>query len=285
MLRRKLVALALVVGCPSAELAWMNTANAQKSEAQKPRKIDVEALRKDLESGDDARTVPALEAVAEAGAQARPLAPQVDALLRRGMSPKACGPALAAAGALALPSLSAALSPYVRHRAPAVRRAATSALVKTSGPDAVRALRVALRSNDPVVRATAAGGLGEIGAKEAVPDLFTALQKGVKESAPSIGKLCETSDCDKLVAYFATLPFEVVAAGVDAILFRATAEIADDYKIHLIERLAALGTPEAAGYLADVAQRWPKASSKRVKKALDAAVKATSTGRSKSGAP
>jgi len=285
MLRRKLVALALVVGCPSAELASMNTASAQKSETQKPRKIDVEALRKDLESGDDARIVPALERVAEAGTQARPLAPQVDALLRRGVGPKSCVPALQAAGALALPSLSAALSPYVRHRAPAVRRAATSALVKTSGPDAVHALRVALRSNDPVVRATAASGLGDIGGKEAVPDLFSALQKGVKESARSIGQLCETDDCDKLLEYFATLPFEVVAAGVDQILFRPSAELADDFKIHVIERLASQGTPEAAGYLADVAQRWSKTSSKRVKKALAAAVKATSSDRSKSGAP
>ena len=81
MLRRKLVALALVVGCTSAELASMNTASALKGATQKPRKIDVEALRKDLESGDDARIVPALERVAEAGTQARPLAPQVLSLI------------------------------------------------------------------------------------------------------------------------------------------------------------------------------------------------------------
>jgi len=285
MLRRKLVALALVVCCPSAELMSVDTACAQKPAAAKQRKIDVEALRKDLESGDDARIVPALEKVSEAGAQARPLSPQVDALLRRGMSANSCVPALDAAGALALPSLSTALAPYVRHRAPTVRRAATRALVKTSGPDAVRALRAALRSNDPVVRATAAGGLGEIGAKEALPDLFTALTRGVKESAPSIGKLCESNDCDKLIELLGSLPFDVVAAGIDPILFRASKEIGDEYKIRVIERLGALGTAEAAGYLADVAQRWPKTSSKRVKQALDAAVKASAAARSKPGAP
>jgi hypothetical protein len=275
MLRRKLVALALFVCCSSTAALLVTAAHAQKTDTAKPRKLDLEALRKDLESGDDERIVPALEKVRDAGPAARPLAPQIDALLRRGITAKSCVPALDAAAALALPSLSAALAPYVRHRTPAVRRSATHALVKSSGPDAVQALRVALRSNDPVVRATAASGLGEIGAKEAIGDLFAALQHGVNESAASIGRLCEPTSCDKLLALLGNTPFAVVTAGVDPVLFRASTEISDDYKVRVIERIAALGTAEAASYLVDVAQRWPKRGSKRVKQALDAAVKAT----------
>ncbi len=48
----------------------------------------------------------------------------------------------------------------------------------------------------------------------------------------------------------------------------------DDEKIRIVGRLRELGTKDAGNYLADVAERWPKDWSKRVKQAIDGAVKA-----------
>jgi HEAT repeat protein len=271
----ELVALALAVCAAAATLSLSPPAFAQKKEAAKAPALDMEALRKDLESGDDERVHRALERIRDAGVAAKALAPQIDALLRRGPGAKSCVTALAAAGALEQPALSAPISPYVRHRAPPVRRAAARALLKAGGPDAIRTLRMALRSSDSVVRALAASGLGQLGAKEALADLLTALDRGVPEAAASIGRLCDETTCGALLDRLDKRPFEMLTSGLDEILFRAPAALADDAKIVAINRIAQLGTDEAAAYLAAAAKRWPPGWSKRVKQALDASSKTT----------
>jgi hypothetical protein len=52
----------------------------------------------------------------------------------------------------------------------------------------------------------------------------------------------------------------------------------DDQKIRIIGRLRELGTAESGKYLADVAGRWPKDWSAKVRQALEAAAKATGGG-------
>ena len=151
-------------------------------------------------------------------------------------------------------------------------------LIKTKGPEAVKALRQALRSTDAVVRGTAATGLGALGAKEAVADLFGALDKNVGEAAASIGQLCAGSECDKLLERVGKQPFEIMSSGFDQLLFRPAAEVPDDQKIRVVGRLRELGTKEAGAFLADVAERWPKDWSAKVKQALDAAVRAVGGG-------
>jgi HEAT repeat protein len=252
-------------------------ADQPKGEKQKKGgKVDLAKLQADLESGDGARVAAALETIAKAGDNAA--APLVEALLKKGVSAELTVAALDTAGALKQSSSSAAIAPYVKHRTGAVRHAAAKALVKTKGPNAVKALKEALRSSDAQVRGIAASGLGALNAKDSLPDLFNALAHNVGEAAGAIGQLCEPKDCEKLAELTGKHPFDVMSAGFDQILFRAEKDMPEDQKIKIVGRLRELGTKEASRYLADVKGRWPENWSKRVKQAIDAAVRATGGG-------
>jgi HEAT repeat protein len=276
--------LLAAAGILSTELT---TAEPKPPAAKKPKsdapKLDLARIKAALESGDEKQIMPALEELEHAGESAKEAAPLVEALLRQGSSAPVLEKALAAAGALKQQSSSAPVAPYVRHRTPEVRRSAAKVLIKTKGPEAVKALRQALRSTDAVVRGTAATGLGALGAKEAVPDLFGALDKYVGEAAASIGQLCAGAECDKLLERIGKQPFEIMSSGFDQLLFRPAAEVPDDQKIRVVGRLSELGTKEAGAFLADVAERWPKDGSAKVKQALDAAVRRVGTGKSGAG--
>lgn len=269
---RPVVALVL---CASALFGLpLFPASAQARPAQsKKAKLDLARVKADLESGDESRIRAALDRVEKSGdAKAAPL---VEALLARGVRRGTCVRALEVAGGLKQESSSAAIAPYVRHRRSKIRHAAVRALIKTKGAVAVKALRHALHSRDPMVRGVAASGLGTLGAKDALPDLFTALDHHVGEAAAAIGQLCTPQDCEKFASRLGKQPFDIMVSGFDQILFRPAKQIPDDEKIRIVGRLRELGTREAGKYLADVAGRWPKGWSKKVKQALDSAVKAT----------
>jgi HEAT repeat protein len=255
--------------------AALVAADAHAQPKKGASKSDAGRLAKELESGEEARVLAALDQIAELEDAGKGHAPQLDKLLQRGTSAKIAVKALEVAGGLKQPASSAAIAPYVQHRSPDVRRAAARALIKTRGPKAIAALRKALRSSDPQVRGIAATGLGSMGAKDAISDLFAALDHKVSEAAAAIGQLCAVKDCEKLVARLGKLPLDVMTSGLDQILFRPPAEIPDDQKIAIVGRLRELGTKDAGRYLIDVAERWPENWSKKVKQAIDSAVKAS----------
>jgi hypothetical protein len=281
MLRQRITWAALLAAGTLAALgapAAAQTKGKAKAEAKGKAKVDGKKLEAELASGDAARIGAALEALTKAGTSAASVAPALEKLLGRGLSSELTPKALAAAGALAEKSSSAAVAPYLKHRSADIRRAAAKALVKTKGPVAVTALREALRSADAQVRGVAASGLGAMNAKDALDDLFTALAHSVPEAAASIGQLCEPKQCDKLIALTGKHQFDIMASGYDQILFRAEKEMPEDQKIKVIGRVRELGTKEASKYLADVKSRWPEGWSNRVRQAIDAAVKATGGG-------
>jgi len=271
---RSRVLVALVLGTGALFCLPLFAAPAQARPAATAKaELDLAKLEADLESGDESRIQAALDSIEKSGdAKAAPL---VEALLVRGVRRKTCVRALEVAGALKQQSSSSAIAPYVRHRRSKIRHAAVRALIKTKGPVAVKALRHALHSRDAMVRGIAASGLGALGAKQALPDLFKALDHHVGEAAAAIGQLCEPTDCEKFASRLQKQPFDIMVSGFDQILFRPAKEIPDDEKIRIVGRLRELGTSEAGKYLANVAGRWPKGWSKRVKQALDSAVKAT----------
>lgn len=272
------VLLSAAIGALSPLPAAAQTKGKTEAKADAKGKVDTKKVAADLESGDSARIGAALAALIAAGKSAAAAAPALEALLAKGSSSQLIVKALEAAGALEQSSSSAKVAPYVKHRTDSVRRAAAKALVKTKGPVAVSTLRHALRSSDAQVRGVAATGLGSLGAKDALPDLFTALAHSVPEAASSIGQLCAPSDCDKFLALTGKHQFDIMSSGFDQILFRPDKEVSDDQKIKVVGRLRELGTKEAGKYLAEVKGRWPEGWSRRVKQALDAAVKATGAG-------
>ena len=234
--------------------------------------LDIEDLKKDLASKQEARVLGALSRVKAAPAQAKPLTGDVEGLLGRGSTLKVTLGALRALAALANPGSSTAVAPYVRHRAPRVRRTATTTLLETKGPVAVTALRGALRSPDARVRAIAARGLGGLKASSALEDLFKALDHRVFEAAVSIGKLCDVAACMKFVERLGALQLEVITSGTDEILFRPQSEVDDKTKMAVVESLAGLRTRSGTDYLIDVYKRWPKTGSALVKEAIKDAV-------------
>lgn len=241
--------------------------------AETQSELDVEALEKEIESGDEGRILAALEKVAKSKDPAG--APVVLAVLRRGATPAVLQAAFKAAAKIKAESTSAAIAPYVRHRTPDVRRGAVGALLGTGGPAATEALTRALRSRDAVVRGMAATGLGTLGAHDSLDDLFKAFDRGVAEAAASIGLLCRGAECERFVALSGKKPFDVMVSGYDQILFRPAKEVPDDQKLELVGKLRELGTAEVGKYLSDVADRWPKEWSAEVKKVIEAAARAS----------
>ncbi|MBK7581222.1 MAG: HEAT repeat domain-containing protein [Myxococcales bacterium] len=267
----------IFVAAPAAAQGKGKTKTETKG-AKGKTKVDTDKVKAELESGDAARITAALEQLIKGGEAAAAAAPAVEALLKKGLSSELMLKALDAAGAMKQTSSSSAIAPYVKHRVPGVRHAAAKALIKSKGPEAIKALRAALRSSDAQVRGIAATGLGALGAKDAMTDLFSALAHSVPEAAAAIGQLCEPSDCDKFANLTGKHQFDIMSSGFDQILFRAEKDVAEDQKIKVIGRLRELGTKEASKYLADVKGRWPEGWSKRVKQAIEAAVKATGGG-------
>ena len=267
-------------------------AKPAKSAAQKP----AERWKQVLESGSEAEKLSVLGEIGQAtGTAQAPAAAALNELLARGASVPVLDNALEAAGRLAQRSSSVVVAPYVRHRAPSVRRAATRALAQCGGPEAVAALRSALRGSDPNLRGPAASGLAALGAKEAVPDLFAILlhplgacgcgqgdaacaaqcaadEKRIPEASAAIGKLCAPAECDKFAGELGKLPFDVMQAGLEPILLRPETEISEQQKLSLLERLRKLQTKEASAFLQTVRARYPATGSARVKLALEDAV-------------
>jgi hypothetical protein len=262
----KLALAGLCVACLTPALATAAPADKPAAHAS----LNLNNLKKALESGDEAQALAALDEIEQAGD--RSAAPLVEALLTRGASSKLLLRAIAVAGSLGKESSSAVLAPYVRHRAPDVRRAAALSLVHTKGKLAVQALRDALRGSDAALRGTAADGLGALGAKEAVPDLFVVLPKEVPEAAGAIGTLCSGDDCRKFLGFLGRLPFDVMQSGFLPLLLRTSSDVPDALKLQLIEDLRRMATQKASEVLSTALASYPAAGSPKVKTALDAAI-------------
>ncbi len=259
-------ALGLVAAAPVSSAVAQSRPGAASA-------LDLEELKEELECGVTRRVRDALQDVYEAGDAGKPAAPLVDGLLRRGASAPLVLQALGVVQKLGVPGSSAAAAPYLRHRSADVRYAAVLALGATGGPTAVRALRSGLRSNDPQVRRGCATALGDQEAPEAVADLLAALEHGIGEAAISVGKLCQPPDCGKFTQLLGKQPFRLMTGGFDGILFRPKGKLKDEVKLALVQQLRGVASPEVARYLNGVAQRWPKDGSRKVKLAIDEAVK------------
>jgi HEAT repeat protein len=234
-------------------------------------KLDLPALQRALESGDEAQTVAALETIADSRDPAG--AALVEALLARGASVKVLSRAIETLGVMALPSSGAALVPYTRHRTPELRRAALRALIATRSPLAGEVLRRALHGSDASQRAIAARGLGELDVRAAVPELFNVLPKDVPEAARSLGQLCVGAECERFMGLLGKLRFEVMESGMVPLLLRPPADVPDELKLKLIERLRRLATQPANQLLQAALSQFPADGSPKVKQGLERALK------------
>lgn len=272
-----LVATGIALGALVTQAAEAQGKGKPAAAAADPAPTLSPTAAQDLRSGDATKIHAALDDVRMVGKSraTAALAPVVADVLSKGLPLALTEAALDTLGELEVESTSPVVASYLQHRNVKVRQAAVKALLHTKGPVAVRALRHALSDQDAMVRGVAATGLGSLKAKDAVPDLFLALDHRVNEAASAIGMLCNAAECDQLSGKLGRLPFDVMSGGLEQVLFRPTAEVSDDTKIKMIGKLRELGTPEANKFLRDVAKRFPKEASARVKQSLDQALAAT----------
>jgi HEAT repeat protein len=246
-------------------------AKAAAAAASKP-KLDVPALQKQLESGDEAQALAALETIQKSGDE--PVgASLVEVLLSRGASVTVLSRAIETLGILAQPSSGAALAPYAQHRTPELRRAALRALIATRSPLAGDVLRRSLHGSDASARSIAARGLGELNVRAAVPELFGVLPKDVAEAAQSLGMLCVGAECEKFIGLLGKLRFEVMESGIVPLLLRAQADVADELKLKVIERLRRMATAPANQLIQTALAKFPPDGSPAVKRGLERALK------------
>jgi hypothetical protein len=267
-------ALALVAAAPPAQSAPPKGAGkpAQAAPAGPPKpKLDVPALQKQLESGDEAQALAALDTIQKSGDPVG--ASLVEVLLSRGASVTVLGRAIETLGILALPGSGAALVPYAQHRTPELRRAALRALIATKSPLAGDVLRRALHGNDAAQRSIAARGLGQLNVRSAVPELFVVLPKEVAEAAQSLGQLCVGAECEKFIGLLGKLRFEVMESGIVPLLLRPQADVADELKLKVIERLRRMATQPANQLLQTTLAKFPADGSPKVKQGLERALK------------
>jgi HEAT repeat protein len=271
--RLLIIGAALALGATAAAAPKAGKAVPAKAAPAAPAKskLDLVALQKALESGDEAQTLAALDTIAASADPAG--APLVELVLSRGASVSVLSRAIETLGILAQPSSGAALKPYAQHRVPALRRAALRALIATKSPLAGDVLRRALHGNDPAQRAIAARGLGELDVRAAVPELFSVLPKDVAEAAQSLGQLCVGAECAKLLSLIGKLRFEVMESGMLPLLLRPQADVPDELKLKLIERLRRMATQPANQLLQTALSKFPADGSPNVKQGLERALK------------
>ncbi len=238
-----------------------------------------------LESGDPARVKSALDDVRVAGKGGARVVPVIAKLLEEGLPPELTQAAIDTLADTESPAASDVLAVYARHRTLSVRKAALQALAKTKGPAALKALRAALSDPEPSVRGIAGSSLGGLKAHEALPDLFRALDRGLPEAAVSIGELCTQGECEELAGKLGKLPFDVVTSGIDEVLFRPPAEISEEIKVKIVEKVRDVGTGPANHFLKQVQAKLGAKAPLRVKQSVDAAVQATNLSPGSHGDP
>lgn len=225
-----------------------------------------------LKSADPAQIRSALDDVRMTAKGGGPAVPAIVDLLHRGMNAPLTKAAIETLGDVEAEAASEAIAPYARHRSLLIRDAAVRALAQTKGPHATKALRLALSDRELPVRQNALAGLVALKAKDAVPELFLALEHRIPKTSAAIGELCSGVECEQLAGRLGQLPFDTLANGLQAILFRPQHEVGDDTKVKIVDRLRESATSEANGFLKDAQKSWPRDGSKRVKQAIDQAV-------------
>jgi HEAT repeat protein len=228
----------------------------------KPPVPPLKVLRAELSSGDEARVLRALE-----GLGSRRQKGSVEALVafvHTGQPDRLADRAVEALGQLASPAALPLVTEMAGHRRAGARVTALTAAAELEGSAVDALLTNGLRDSDATVRGTCARLLGERGTRSAVDLLFRALERGVPEAAPAIGRLGDSAAVTRMHGLLGKLALHPLLAGYDRFLARSDLDEATklDIVTHLGE-VASLAVkrfleqqlqPRAAG----VAARSPR---------------------------
>jgi hypothetical protein len=193
----------------------------------------IEPLLAALASGDAARAGAALDALGARSDRAAVVA--LRAFLIVGQADAWADRAIAALGNTRSPDARALLTELTQHRRPAARLLAYRGLAQIPGSASDEALAQGLRDSDPAVRGLCATQLGERNARSKADLLLRALERGVPEAAPAIGKLGDAEMVARYGALLQRLPIDVMLGGYGEFLRRA--DLAEATKLEIVARL------------------------------------------------
>ena len=189
-----------------------------------------------------------IEALGVSGAAAA--VPPLAARIRRGLPPPLLDAALDTLAVLGRSEAGPILVDLARHRRADVRLKAIEALVGCRPRQASEALQRALNDSDGRVRGAAAAGLGALAARDAIERLFAALDRGVLEATPAIGRLANPRDVMRLLGYVTRLPFEAMTPGLAEILSRG--DLPARTRLDVVAQLEELATPEVRTFFEEI---------------------------------
>ncbi|MFI5309289.1 MAG: HEAT repeat domain-containing protein, partial [Polyangiales bacterium] len=221
-------------------------------------------LELDLRSRDPERQRIALAALTE-HAEASAVSALADAL-HAGLPDALADRAIQALGGTRSSKALSTLAELTRHRRAGARAAAYAAASGIEGEAADELIALGLRDSDANVRGLCARSLGERGARTQLDLLFRALERGVPEASPAIGKLAPAAGLERFHAQLGHAPMQVMLAGYEQILRRA--DLDEAVKLDVIARLGEVAGLSAKRFLERmlVDRDWSKQA--RVQRAL-----------------
>ena len=233
------VLLSLVATPSPSWGAKAKKSGSQKSGAQKPGLSIGDAIHK-LQSPNPEEVMYAVQVLAASGSR-RAAGPLAD-LLRTGPRNDVTNSIIQALGSIGDVKSIPILIEYLGHRRPDTRVASIWALESFDDQRVTTALENALRDSDSQVRSTAALALGKRGKAASVPILFLAFDRGVTDSAISIGQLGTPADAKRLAGYLGRSDVRILLPGFDEFLRRADFPAAS--KLEILNQLFELAGPE-----------------------------------------
>lgn len=241
---------------PARKATPQSTARARQAEAE--RKLgasDVEAVRAGI------------TALRELGGSAaeRALITRTQA----GLPPALTLAALDALVALKSRQALRTITELAQHRRALVRSHALTALgaLERRGARGTQSLLIAALEDDATeVSAAAAQALAHVGTPAALPALFAAYDRGIGAALPTIAELAGRESIEPVLARMPQGKVELVEPVLDRMLERGVLSVADQVK--LAQRLTALSTPSARGYLLKWLDRIKVSGAARIKHEL-----------------
>ena len=141
------------------------------------------------------------------------------------------------------------------HRRLDVRVASIGAAIACRPRGVGEALVSMLNDSQPRVRSSAALGLGQLGDPSHIDTLFHAFDRGILESATSIGQLARPADVQRFLSYLGRVPFDNLIPGLNEITNRS--DVPQRVLLEIVAQVGELATDEVATYLDEWAETLP----------------------------
>lgn len=178
--------------------------------------------------------------------------------IRDGLAPELLDAAIDTLMVLGRAEAGPVLYELTTHRRASVRARAIQAIAATRPRGADRALVSALSDSSEEVRGAAATAIGELGVTSAIDSLFLALDRGVPEAGPALGRVARPEHVGRILDYLGRVSFSQMRTVLGELLSRR--DLPARTRLDVIARLGEVATPEVRTFLEEWIQALPEGS-------------------------